>query len=353
MTTRVLEYGCVPEHYGGYDELETAIDTLRLADRLWNTLVDIAHNNRIEFRRLTSDPLLEASLKAKDDAIAALKAEIKQRKVQERKRRIQVDPARAQAIGILRDERKLLCQALGIKRVEMKQSNAQALEALRLDIKRRYDTAMKEENNRLNQTMRNPLLQRFKAALAGGAKTAREIIRRKLESGRTLDGLEGLPRYRRPDGTGIITVSFTNGLAVSKPHVWKDGVGKFQIGASDPTYAAMTSNRGRSQEQLANYRRELRHCRIALSTEVNRKPLWLTSPVIFHRTLPDTAEIRSVAAKRDVIGGRARWKICITIRTDKPPKTSNVAPCGVHVGWRRKTDASNRVAYLVDESGHQ
>jgi hypothetical protein len=61
----------------------------------------------------------------------------------------------------------------------------------------------------------------------------------------------------------------------------------------------------------------------------------------------------AVAAKRDVVAGRARWKIRITIRTEKPPESSNVAACAVHIGWRRKTDGSIRVACLVDESGHQ
>jgi len=104
--------------------------------------------------------------------------------------------------------------------MEMKKNNSDALEALRVEIARRYTFAMKQENNGLNHCIRNPLLKHFMIALITGRKNATAIVKRKLNAGSTVTGFEGLPHYRRPDGTGIITIPFTNGLAVSKARVW-------------------------------------------------------------------------------------------------------------------------------------
>ena len=112
ITTRVLEFGCAAEHYGGYGNVQTAIDIFNLADRLWNELVEIERYHRMEFRRLTSDATLEAKLKAKDDEIRALNARIKQEKVQQRKKSITVDPALSEKMRLLREERKSIYDGL-------------------------------------------------------------------------------------------------------------------------------------------------------------------------------------------------------------------------------------------------
>jgi hypothetical protein len=353
MTTRVLEYGCASEHYGGYGNVQAAIEKIGLADRLWNALVDIERYNLMEFRRLTSDLTLEAQLKAKDDGIGALSARIQLQKAQERKKSIKVDPALSEAIRVLKDERKPIYESLRLARLRMKRNNASTLEMLKQDINRRYDAVMDEASNGLNHCIRNPLLKSFKTALATGRKRVTAIVKRKLKAGRKVTGFEGLPRFRGTNGTGIVTVPFTKGLPVGKAQVWDDAVGKFQIGAPDPTYNARTLNRGKNQSQFGGCRRELRLCRLAIATDVNRKPIWFTLPVIFHRPIPETADIRNVTARRELIAGKASWTLFITIRVDKPEKTSTTLSCAVNIGWRKRDDGNIRAAYLVDEEGHQ
>lgn len=117
MITRVLEYGCPSEHYGGYDNVPLAIDIMRRSDLLWNALVDIERYNLTEFRRLTTDLTLEASLKEKDDAIEELNARIQRQKAQERKKNIDVDPVISEAIRVLKNERKPIYEGLRLARL--------------------------------------------------------------------------------------------------------------------------------------------------------------------------------------------------------------------------------------------
>jgi hypothetical protein len=75
IRTTVYEYGCGDEFYGGYDGVEVAVNQLRAANRLWNALVEIDHQDRIAYRSLTTDPDIEKELAAKNVELDAINAQ--------------------------------------------------------------------------------------------------------------------------------------------------------------------------------------------------------------------------------------------------------------------------------------
>jgi hypothetical protein len=319
MTTTVLECGCGGEHHGGYDGTELAIDQMRAANRLWNALVEIDRYERSEYRRLTTDPQLEADLKFKEDALEAINTQIQQQKVQERKKKIKVDPALTAAKKALQADRKAIYGKLKLERERMKVVNASALETLKNEVASKIETVTDSKVCGLSWTMIEPLKARFKTASLRAKK----------------DGT--MLKFHRFDGTGIITVPFTNGLPISKVYR-SDDAGKFQIATG-----LMSAHPREKRTQV----------RVAVASDSSKKPIWLTLPVVLHRPIPPNAEIRNITVRRDLIAGKARWKVCITVRTDAPAKTTNTPACALDTGWRKRADGSIRVAYLVDENDYR
>src|ERR1039458_10242834 len=61
MTT-VLKYGCPDEHYGGYEGVKYTVNTFFWKNDLWNRLATIDREDRVKYRVLTTDPVLEARI---------------------------------------------------------------------------------------------------------------------------------------------------------------------------------------------------------------------------------------------------------------------------------------------------
>jgi hypothetical protein len=318
ILTTVYEYGCGDEFYGGYDGVEFAVDQMRHANFLWNVLVEIDRYNGAEYHRLTTDPALEDELNHKNAALEALNATIQKQKVQERKKKVQIDPEIAAEKKQLQGERKDIYVKLRAQRAKMKSVNQPLIDALNLETEKKIEAATDPKSHGLPWTMVEPIKARFKTASARAQRDRTTL------------------KFHRFDGSGIITAPFTNGLPLGSAYR-NDEVGKFQI----------------SPGLMTTHPREKRtQCRIAVASATNRKPVWLTLPVIFHRPLPLDSDIRNVTVRRELLAGKAHWKMCITVRIGAVKKATSTLACALDIGWRKRPDGSIRVAYLVDEHNH-
>ena len=275
FANKVYEYGCGSEHHGGYEGVEAAIEQMYRANRLWNALVEIDRYERTEYRRLATDPTLEADIKAAEQRKEDLRLVVKKQRQQEQKKRVAIDPAITSELQQVKARLKQLYAQNKARAAATKTANAPALEQLKTDVAAKIERATDPATCGLVWTMIEPLRARFNTASARAKKEGAQL------------------KFHRFDGSGHIVVPFTNGLSLSKAHQWKDDSGKFQIASS------LMSAHPREGRTL---------CRIAVTTN-NKKPVWLTVPVVLHRPLPTDADIRTVMICREVVGGKARWKI--------------------------------------------
>jgi hypothetical protein len=315
VSTRVYEYGCGDEYYGGFDGTELAIEQMRLANQLWNVLVELDRYERTEYRRLTTDPDIQAQIDKKEVDKEDLYTAIRRQKQLERTKRVSIPSAITEQLKQVRTDLKVLYTQNAAESARLKIANAPAIETLKAELAAKICAATDPKTCGLIWTMIGPLKSSFKTASAKAKK----------------DGT--MLRFHRFDGSGRIVVPFSNGLLLSDAHR-SDEVGKFQIGTG------LMSAHPRERRTL---------CRIAVSS-INRKPVWLTLPVVFHRPLPADADIRSVSVLRSELAGKAHWKMCITVRTSAPKKVARTLACGIDIGWRKRSDGSIRVAYWVDEN---
>ena len=93
-----------------------------------------------------------------------------------------------------------------------------------------------------------------------------------------------------------------------------------------------------------------------------RSSTWIRFPLTHHRRMPADAEILWAYIHRWRIGFHYEWRLQLTIESDtfhRPEVPVAVGgTCAIDIGWRRIfDDAGNqiglRVAYLVDEHGHE
>jgi hypothetical protein len=93
-----------------------------------------------------------------------------------------------------------------------------------------------------------------------------------------------------------------------------------------------------------------------------RPSTWIRFPLTHHRRMPEDAEILWAYIHRWRVGIHYEWRVQFTIESDTfhRPEVPLAAggTCAIDIGWRRIFDAAGnqiglRVAYLVDEHGHE
>jgi hypothetical protein len=287
IRTTVYEYGCGKEFYGGYTGTEAAIGQMKLANRFRNALVEIDRFEQNEFRRLTADPETDAEIEKQNSILDSIRNGLKQKRKEQRTRRIKPDDETKSRLAQAKAALSELYARNRAQRVCLRVQNAAEILCLRSEVESRMKAAASDAASAgLPWTMLEPIKAEHRIA-ASRAKKAGVML-----------------RFRRFDGSGRIIAPFTRGLALSAAYR-SDEAGKFQISGS-----LMTSH--------PRERRTL--CRIAIAT-VDRKPVWLSVPVVFDRPLPPEE------------------------------RRQNLLACGMDVGWRKRPDGSIRVAYWVDQNG--
>lgn len=78
--------------------------------------------------------------------------------------------------------------------------------------------------------------------------------------------------------------------------------------------------------------------------------VWASWPLIYHRPLPEDAQIKWVKVKRETRAAKDYWSLHLTVETGAAPRKARGALVAVDVGWRKAEDGM-RVGYWQDENG--
>jgi hypothetical protein len=97
-------------------------------------------------------------------------------------------------------------------------------------------------------------------------------------------------------------------------------------------------------------RARLRLLYIRIGSE-GRAPIWAAVPLVYHRPLPPDAVIKWCTVQRRVEGLDERWVCSITYALPAVPMPMRPGVVAIDLGWRKRPDASLRVAYWVDDQG--
>lgn len=158
---------------------------------------------------------------------------------------------------------------------------------------------------------------------------------------------KGRPRFHSWRGDGRILVRWQNGLPVAD--LFGDDT-RCRVEPVGPL-AWSAESRG-DQRRLQRTVMRVRVC------SADRKPVWLTLPIVLHRPLPAGGLVRSVVVLRERIGTHFRWKVAICVELPEAlaaPTPRGVGAIGIDLGWRRRYDGDQplgtRIAVWHDDRG--
>ena len=305
LATRVYSYGCVPARIASVQNTDAAAAQLRLAGRLWNTLVAIEHTRIAAYRRIMFDEHQERIDELRKQ-LEAFRTEIQARRKAARAKRIDTLDL-AEPIANAKAE-------MGALIVIQKETKQQ-----RHDTKRAELTMLQERSNRRVKKARQA------AANMGLFWGSYNDIVQRMDAGRKH---HGELRFRRFTGDGTLTAQIIGGTKVERcvggNHTF------FQVDGATPG-------------------QRWRYARMRIGSNADRSPVWLEIPIVYHRELPEHGDIKSVSMSRRTVDGKIRWQLNVTVNTVAPVLKQGTA-VGIDIGWRL-LPGGVRVAYWEDEHG--
>lgn len=333
--TRVYQYGCRGEPVLD----EAAIGQLRLANQLWNALVEIdqAHQGAVDAAWQAQPEVAVATelLEAADAALAAaLEAAAEERK-QARSRHPR--SSRAAELAGLRAQRK-------VARLAQREAKAAAYDALaplfhdltaarRAAVKATYATYVQASG--LYWPTYNAVIQAHDTAAAAVAS------RRKAGAAAEL-------HFRRFEGNGTWTVQLQRAAAdpertfaglLAGDTKWRQ-VARIDV---EPVLADPSAWEALSPAQRRRAGRG--QLAIRIGSRPDRSAIWLELPVTFHRPIPADADITQIQVTRRRIGTHFELSASFTCRLAAPAPISSVhGVVALDIGWRRLSDGALRVA---------
>ena len=139
------------------------------------------------------------------------------------------------------------------------------------------------------------------------------------------------PRFLRWTGDGKLAVQIQGGMSRQEAEV---GDSRLKI--------ATLERRGKATNVY-----------LRIGTDEMRNPIWAIVPVIFHRPIPDDAQIKWVYLLARRVGTHTRWAVCFVLSRatgwGKPDLATDGA-VGLDLGWRI-LDHGLRVAYWCGSDG--
>lgn len=142
-------------------------------------------------------------------------------------------------------------------------------------------------------------------------------------------------------GEGRIGVQIQGGISIDELYAGQDTRVRLEAVPEDAWHSSSRSVR----RKLARSRLWVR-----VGSE-GRSPIWAVFPVLVHRPIPSDARVKGVAVRVEVIGTTERWTASITYTREATPLPQRGGTVALDLGWRKRPDASLRVAYWTDADG--
>lgn len=307
---RTYRYGCPAS--ADFDIV--AMEQLRLANHLWNALVEIerGHEDAVAAIWATRPEVAEAQ--ASVDAAAAEVTRITER--------IKAVRVRDQSTKPRREDRAELAAAKRTKK-EAKARRGTLKTAALADLRPDFAKAKAERAAAIKAATRN-----FAArGLHWG--TYNDVCRRRFPGAVSLvkeQRKRGEPaelRFHRFDGSGTLTaqVMWQSGDPITTPALLASPDGKRRGAVSLSPWTDPEHKRPRGAERHGELR-----VRIASGHH-------LTLPVVLHRMMPADAEVKEVKVTRRMIAGQSRVSVAIVCRLPAPEARTSGAVVDVDFGW--------------------
>jgi len=233
-------------------------------------------------------------------------------------------------------------------RVETKELNAKAAEVLK-----RLQPARKELKAARTAAAQNEVLKAAVKELDARVLLCQKFLRKQTDcfwgsyilveaSMKQVKKSKIDPYFRRWKGEGRIGVQIQHGMTVQRA---LDGVDRRLRIMPAPT-SFLGENKSASHA-----RHKARHLLYIRVDSEGRYPVWAVFPMIMHRDMPPDALIKGVTVHCRKRGLRDKWSCDITFTKPavKPAKKPGVV--AIDLGWRKRPDASLRVAYWVGSDG--
>ncbi len=330
MKRSTFEGRCVVFAYGAQAKVDVpdqAMSQLRLANGLWNALVEASRayedakaviwSQRPEVAEVEQRlAAISAEHKELSDAVKAAKSEGRSRTAVPPVLRTRLKELTTQR----RAERAVVKERKSAAYDELAPSFHQASEARSAAVKATYATFVQE---------RGLYWATYNAVLAGWQTASSRVKAARV------GGQRSELRFHRFDGTGTWAVQLQR-QAGDPERTWETLVG----GESKWRNVVRVG-----QEQLGEGRRL--HPRTLLSVRIGgarSEPVYLTVPVTMHRPIPPEGDITQIQVTRRRVGTHFRISVNFTVRLSAVTPAARPGVVGLDLGWRSMPDGSLRVA---------
>lgn len=162
------------------------------------------------------------------------------------------------------------------------------------------------------------------------------------------------PKFERFKGEGRIGVQIQHGLSLEQLTGVEDSKRQTIKLVEKPVVQAY--NRHGKPLPMSQHPERSRTFWLRIGTVPRKQtPIWAKIPVVWHRDLPAGSRIKWAVLRREILGGKPRWLLLLTIdvpveRAD-PPNLAKTGDCGVDIGYRVEEDGSQRVACASGSDG--
>ena len=318
----VREYGCLAPIIG---ETE-AVTQMKRRNRFWNRLVEIETAHRLEAAKILSDVDEQVTIDQLKEKLTIIRDAIKLMRKKAHSKKVDVADLRAEAEEVKSILSVAIVNAKANRKLRVEERKEQ-LKALTAILWERVKVAQRQAE--LWWCNYDEVLTNFENARKGP----------KI-------------KFHGFRGEGKVTIRYQQGLDAKAVLDGDDS--RLQIRALTPEEIAASSSKNPKARHIVSIR----------VGSVGRAPLWFRLPVVLHRsfdiererqsmvrTEPVKLMIRSASVKREVIGGKPRYKLLITIDNGEDaavPTGDRV--CAIDIGWRVTPDGL-RVAYWVGSDG--
>lgn len=321
----VFEYGCF-KPIAGFNEM---IEEMLRRNRYWNKLVEIdrKYSSKVkDVLTVPADPKI-SEIRAK---IESLRQQIKDRRKENRSGKVDCADLEKQ-VSELKKQLQIVKPLVKEERKRIAEANREKLKAIE---KERLE-AVKEarKTSGLYWCNYDEVEMHYETARKRALKTGREL------------------KFHRFDGQGKVTVRLReNGMSGPWGMPVKNAFKPNNAFWFDPVPEEAWFHPKRSvRRKLARTKVRLR-----VGSDENRNPVWVELPVIMHRPMPATSEIRSASIVREKVGRRFRYKLVVTVTIPEEIshiKRAKVDTVGIDIGWRSVPEGL-RVVYWYDETGN-
>ena len=331
MSIIVRRYGLLPPTDWGDDCQEQ----LFLANKLWNSLVQIERETTAKWHQVFARDPEYAELEVRHDAVQqdigdALKAR-RQVKRKDHSGQDDANSALAKRIPELVNQRKNLLTEMKARRGQLKESFKNDLDVLEAERWERVKEA--RQHSGLFWCNYNAVIHSYNTARPRVMKTGGQL------------------QFHAFDGSGRFVNQIQGGVGVEDIFAGRCSQVSIAPLPEDAFTACSRQERRRKQRATLTF--------TAYTREDENGKRWrrnLTFPMVMHRPIPGDARVKNVEVRRRKVGSEFEWSVVFFCASEREPPTVTDHPsdlaCGINFGWRVDQHGL-RVATLVDRNGRQ